>query len=622
MHPRRNNNQPPENRISSATTIRDIIKATLKTIPCDPGIYQMIDDHGEIIYIGKAKDLKKRVSSYFNKKHEDIKTTLMVASVRRIEVIVTATEKDAYILENQFIKTHKPKYNISLKDDKSYPYIKITTNEVFPRILIVREKKDKDGHYFGPFPSAGSTRQLQRMLYDMFPLRDCKQAIDLENKQPKCINLDIGRCLGPCVIKSVKPEYDKLVRELMMLLSGKNDELVAELRRDMEAFSAALQFEKAAVIRDRIRKIEALKERQHVLLDDQRNIHIWVTSENDDFYYALVQVFLDGKLLAQKGWYLEREETDDPAHFYEGTFLDYLSEVEERPREILCDNRYYGLISELIHRDEALSIKVKRPERGRKKELLDIAAKNARLALFKLLKDTLLRAGKNNVGLLDKMKEKLHLSRRPELMLGFDISHLQGTDIVASSVAFRDGRKYSEGYRHLRIRDVYDKSNDFLSIYEAVKRRLMSDMEKGFPLPQLILIDGGRGQLNFAYNALKELNLQGSIEMIALAKRFEKIYSLNTPNTIQLKLNDPVLQVLQQVRDESHRFALTYQRKQRLKSLESGLKSIKGLGDKRINLLYRSFKTIDGLRQASADDIAKVGRIGKTLAAQIKQAIQ
>lgn len=519
----------------------------------------MKDDQGFVLYVGKAKNLKKRVSSYFMSKKHDLKTLTLVSQIHDIELIVTETETEALILENQLIKRYKPKYNILLKDDKTYPYIKLT-KEHFPKVIVTRKKQNDGATYFGPYPSIGSSKALQRMLLDLFPIRDCKQAISLDKQEKKCLLLDIGKCIGPCVYKDIKPEYDALIEELKLLLSGRDKALIKRLKDQMQHFSDAMEYEKAAEVRDKIEKCVQLTERQRVDFNHQSNTQVWAVYDAEERVYVLIQEVLNGKLLHQYGFFEDKEKLNSTQDLVEQSFLQFSDVQEEPPQEIICQEEFKTLFEDWVPRYKRKTT-ITSPQKGEKKAILDTAIKNAKLSLTRLIKDEVEKTKKGDV--VGEMQRILRLMKRPENIVGFDISHLQGTNIVASAVYFKHGKPYKGGYRKFNIRSVSEQSNDPESMREVVYRRLRLCEKDNEPYPDLLVIDGGRAQLNFALSALSEKGLLGSIDIISLAKRDEEIYTPYYRDPIRLPKHSHVLHLLQHVRDESHRFALTFQRSKR-----------------------------------------------------------
>ena len=531
------------------------LKELIQSFPNSPGVYRMYNAKKEILYIGKAKDLKKRLQSYFSNKTLDIKTKTLLKHICDIDIILTETEKEAFILENQSIKHYQPRYNIQLKDDKSYPYIKIT-REPFPRIYVTRFKKADGAQYFGPYPALGSSRKLLQTLRDIFPIRDCKQAISLTKLEPKCINVDINKCLGPCIYKHLKQDYDLVIKNLTLFLNGKNKQLIKNLQQDMKTKSLALDFESAARLRDQIERLSHLSLHQQVCLGESISLHIIVSAQLEDARYFMYQEIKEGKLLVQKGFYsLDVKEAP-----FELMLLDALSEwfgnSHNIPKKILCNSAFkqdYSLQS-------ISDITCILPKIGTKAELIKRAELNARSALQRLYKHQC------KLTAVEDLAQELKLKHIPKIMIGFDISHYYGTNIVGSAVCFKDGKAQKDWYRHFNIKSITNKkSNDPKAMYETVLRRLNLCKKEGF-LPDTLVIDGGTTQLHAAYQAHQDSDLANSpIQVIGLAKREEEIYLLSQKKPLKLKRQSPGLKLCQAIRDEAHRFAGRLQKNRRHK---------------------------------------------------------
>lgn len=576
----------------------------------------MLDANGFIIYVGKAKNLKKRVSSYFNRLHTDVKTAALVSQIQSIEYIATRNEQEALVLENQLIKRLMPRYNIRLKDDKNYPYLKLTLNEPFPKLLVTRKREDDGAEYFGPFPFMGSVYRFRQTLLSLFPIRDCLQPIDLVNDQKKCMKLDMEKCVGPCVIKSVKPQYDQLIHQIRLLLRGKNRQLLSEMKDEMTRLADECRFEKAALIRDGIAKIEKIQQRQTVDIDHSGVVHVWAVCERDTIVYALVQEIIDGKLLAQNGFYVDRDgqETED---FLAQSCLTYLENASV-PDEIWCEGAFQNELKIAVAGGIGKSISVITPAIGAKRTILDTANLNAKLAASRIQRSAPLSLQPETDRVLESLQKQCHLVRKPCRIIGFDISHLSATNIVASAVYFLNAKPMKSMYRKFNIRSVAGKSNDPLSMYEVVLRRLHRSLDEDGWLPDLVLIDGGKGQLNFAISAMQTLPLPHEIDIVSLAKKEELVFSPSLLQPICISHNDPALRLLQHVRDEAHRFAVTFQRQKRTDWLtDSILDQIPGLGPKRVNLLLTQYKSVDRIRQLTVEELAKIGNMGRTCAQSV-----
>lgn len=597
-------------------------------IPTLPGIYKMSDADGQILYVGKAKRLRHRLRQYFQT-DLDLKTRHLMSHVADIDTIVTQTENEALILESQLIKTYLPRYNILLKDDKHFPYIKIT-NDPFPRLIIVRQREADGARYFGPYPSIGSTKFLLRMLHDLFPLRDCKQPIPLTGRQPKCIKMDIGKCIGPCVYKQTKPQYDSIVSQLTMILSGKDKSFIKQIEAEMTHLAEKQKYEQAAVLRDQLQKLRRLSDRQQVQLEDKETIHIWVhvtgqnTSEASEdtapWEYILVQTFIEGRLLYQSGFYWHEDDNASPEAFYDSTILNWYAEDRDWPDIILADTVMAPIF---LHLQSAniipAGVQILRPQKGERYQLCHHATENATLSLKRTIREHRFQRIPQKIDWASFV-QLLGLSKVPEWIFGFDISHLQGQDIVASAVAFRHGKPAKGSYRRFGIRSVVGTSHDPASLYEAVLRRLQLAIEEEDMLPDLLLIDGGKGQLNFAMQALDDLGLRETIACVSLAKREEIVYRVGR-DPIRVS-EHPALRLLQHVRDESHRFALRFQRMKRRGVLRSDLSNISGLGQQKIRLLYELFGSIQKIREADSGALEKIPGIGKIMAARIQSHLQ
>ncbi|MEK9727621.1 MAG: excinuclease ABC subunit UvrC [Candidatus Margulisiibacteriota bacterium] len=532
-------------------TVPDHLKKIINDLPDLPGIYQMMDSQGQIIYVGKAKNIKKRVRSYFTGRR-DYKTTVLVKNIHSIEPIITKSEHDALLLENNLIKQHQPQFNVLLKDDKTYPFIKITLNEPFPRIIITRQRLNDKARYFGPYTSYGSSRKLKQLIYDVFPIRDCKQAITLTTQQKKCIKLDIGKCIGPCIYKEAKPEYDRLIEQCIQFLEGKSSELIDSLNEQMNDYSGAQNYEKAALIRDRIKRLETIQAQQYVELDTNQHYFFIGFSSNEHYHYGVCQHFANKRFISQHGKYTSLE-----TNFSEFTTEFIQSVIRDSNQKInIILNKDCPVNSEIFTQHQDKTISVITPSKGRHFELLTMAELNAQKSLIGISKNAITRQLISPIAIL---KQTLKLQRSPAIIFGCDISHYYGTGIVSSVVVFIDGKPDKSYYRHFNIKSVTSgKSDDVKSMHETVLR-LIDHFDI---LPQLLLIDGGKGQLNAALAALKEKNIT-TIDCIGLAKRNEEIFTPFSSSPICLPYHHRGLNLLRFVRDEAHRFALNFQRKKR-----------------------------------------------------------
>ncbi len=589
----------------------------LSSLPESPGIYKMINSSGVVIYIGKAKHLKKRVKQYFmGGRPLDVKTAMMVKQVATIDTIVTQSEQDALLLEAQLIREFQPRYNIQLKDDRHYPYVKLT-NEPFPRVLVVRNRESDGSTYFGPFPSLGSTRVLARQLVACFQLRDCSMPIDLVTRQPKCMKLDMGKCLGPCVEKSHYALYHDRLSQLKKVLLGQHKVLIQDLTSQMRQAAHAMRYERAGMIRDLIQKLESIGPRQTVLLDLPGTTSVWGVATQDVTQYVVIQTFVEGRLLYQQGFY---DKANEWGNFLPQCLVQYV-ERHGWPDRLIGDSLVLGHLSDMLQLlPNTIGLT---PQRGIKLQVLKMATQNATLALKRILKSPSWATPPiQKESLLEQVKIVLDLHHIPERIIGFDISHLQGQDIVASAVYFKQGVPSKSRYRRFSIRSVVGSSDDPQSIEECVSRRLQHCFVSNEALPNLLLIDGGKAQLNAARRAVDDLGLSSEIELVALAKRQEELYRLEWSQPLGLPDGHPVLKLLQWVRDESHRFANSFQQlKRRKRWRRTILDTVPGLGPVRQQRLLSHFKSITAIQASSESEIARIGQLPPSLAWLIKSTL-
>ena len=603
------------------------LEEQLKLLPDRPGVYLMKDEAGKIIYIGKAVSLKNRVRSYFqSSRNLTTKVLAMVSQVRDIEVIATDSGVEALILESNLIKKHKPKYNIRLKDDKHYPYLKVTLNEKWPRLLVARQIKKDGARYFGPYTTSGAVWETMRLARRIFPLRTCHR---VEAHSRPCLNLHIGRCLGPC-----RPdyaggtEYAGAVRDLGLFLEGREEELVKKLRAKMEEAAENLQFERAAEIRDQIRAIEMITEKQKIIsagLEDQ-DVIAYARSGDE----TCVQVFFvrNGKLIGREHFRLAGTEGLEGTEILDAFLKQFYNEAAFVPREILIPDELEDseVIREWLSGRRGAKVVLTRPKRGAKKELLDMVLANAKLVIDeqKVQRQREFDATK---GALSELQEQLGLPKLPERIECYDISHTQGAATVASMVVFEEGKPAKGEYRRFRIRTV-EGPDDFASMAEVIERRFRRGLQEreaqvegaGFAwFPDLVIIDGGKGQLSAARGVMRRLGLE-HIPTFGLAKENEWLFGEGNPDPIILPRESAALFLLQRVRDEAHRFAVTYHRNLRGKAgLKSALDEIPGIGPARKKALLRKFGSVAGLRQATAEELAEVDGISPKLAETIKE---
>ena len=549
------------------------LKETIKLFPNQPGCYIYYNKENEIIYVGKAKNLKRRVYSYFHKKHDSVKVTVLVSQIERMEYIITDTEVEALILESHLIKKHKPKYNILLKDDKKYPYFLIT-DEDFPRIQVVRKKNlnpDK-GRFYGPYTDVSAMYATLDFLKKIFPLKQCKTP-KFSNRP--CLYYHIGKCLAPCQGKVSPEEYQKLISQVELFLSGKQTELLKEIQKQMQAYSNSEQFEKAAKMRDSYNDLVKTLERQKVVYENTKlNEDIIAIDYEDGILAIVIMMVREGRLIDKKDFTYYVEE-NDKTEYFETFFRDYYTGLKlEFPDKIVSkDLEEVG--NKELYQDWLKIISGKKiiinygNGRGKYGELYELAYKNAVNVLenAKLKKMAQIRDDFNEVG--SYLAEKLHLTNFPNRIECYDISHIQGTNTVASMVVFQNGLPKKSAYRKFKVRMTEGKPDDFLSMKEVLSRRLARLGEPKWEKPDLIIIDGGKGQLSSVMKIVKDMGVKvgkDGIDFVSLAKREEAVFLPNKSKSILLPRDSNALYLIQRIRDEAHRFAITFHRDLRSKA--------------------------------------------------------
>lgn len=584
-----------------AAGFSDAIRNALAVLPEKPGVYLMHDATGKVIYVGKAVVLKNRVRSYFrNLASHTPKVKAMVAKIAEIETIVTSSEVEALILECNLIKKYRPRYNISLKDDKTYPYLKVTVNEDFPRLFVTRRQSRDGAKYYGPYADASAMHATVKLLRSMFPLRTCRKM----NPDRPCLNYHIKRCLAPCAGYVSRAEYHNMIRSVCMVLDGRTTELERDLKQRMQDAADNYAFEEAARLRDQLQAVTRLNEAQKAVTNNGGDMDIFGFAQ--DMTGACVQIFFvrKGKLIGRDNFFLQNEG-DEPAEIMTAFIKQYYNEATFIPREIvlpyLPEEEEKVLIELWLTERAERKVELFLPQRGVKKDLLQLANDNA----VKLL-DERLRKGslslKNDEQAAEELQKALGMTQPLERMDCFDISHTQGSETVASMVVFRNGSISKKDYRKYKIVSAEGKPDDFKSMQEVVYRRY-KDYED---LPSLIVIDGGKGQLSSALEVLHGLGLD-DVAVVGLAKREEEIFKPHQSESILLDRDSAALHLIQRIRDEAHRFAITYHRKLRGKrNLVSVLDHVEGIGPKRRQELWKAFKTLDAMRAASVEELAQV----------------
>jgi len=587
-------------------------------LPESAGVYLWRDRDGTVLYVGKAKRLRSRVRSYVTGDHEEsVKTRALMQQIGGLDTIVVPSEAHALILEANLIKEYKPKYNIALRDDKSYPYIKVTVAEPFPRVWVTRHLVDDGSRYFGPYTDVGAMRRMLNVVKRIFTVRSCNFDMPRQMPERPCLDYYIKRCKAPCILAQTQAEYRAMIDEMLVFLDGRTQEVARRVRQRMELAAQSLEFERAAELRDALAHLERMEEPTVVLSIDggDRDV-LGFARDGDDAVAALMRI-RGGKLLAREHQFLENlEEEADPAILQAYLARSYLP-LEDRASELLVP--FEPEDRELVEASlERTTIHV--PQRGPRSELVDLATQNARHLLEELRltgDETEERAGDP----IYELQRQLGLQKVPRSLVCFDISHAQGTDTVASCVWFQNGRPYRAEYRKFKVKTV-EGVDDFASMHEVVSRYFARRREEERALPDLVLIDGGKGQLNAAHAALDAIGL-GAMPIISLAKREEEIFVLGRPESLRLPRRSPALRVLQQARDEAHRFAITFQRKRRsMRTMTSELLRIPGVGEAKRRQLLEAFGSLQGVRDAAPEAIAALPGFGQKTAERVLESLR
>jgi len=602
-----------------------MIEDKLKLVPSRPGVYLLKDNRGKILYVGKAKILRNRLRSHFKPgRGEDIKHNLLMSQVRDFETIVTDSEVEALILEANYIKEHRPKYNVNLKDDKSYPYIRVT-NELYPRIFVTRRIVRDGSRYFGPYTEVGAVRQIMAAVRRIFPVRTCQFRITEETiKQKKhkvCLSYHIGRCLGPCEGLVSQEDYSRTVEQVVSFIRGNNNQLVKDLQKRMKYLANKQRYEEAARLRDEISFIAKFQSKQKVV--DQSSIDrdlIAVDSEGEDGCAVVFDV-RDGKIVNRRHFYLEGKMEVRQEEFLASFVKQYYLRTDYVPAEIYLS---FSLDEQRELRDWLTKKRGKRvnlvvPKKGKKARLMEMCIRNAEL----LLEELKLQKSKDSDWIAPSVKalqKDLRLEKPPKRVEAFDVSNIAGQDAVASLVVFENGKPRKSEYRKFKIKTV-DGIDDFRMMAEAVERRMVRLLSEKRNLPDLILVDGGKGQLSAAVAVLKKLSLPDQ-PVIGLAKRLEEVFIPGISDPQTLPKSSPSLRLLQRLRDEAHRFAITYHRTLRKKrSFVSLLDTIPGIGEKRRTILLKEFGSIERIRNAAVEEIAMLQGMNYKVAEKVLEVL-
>ena len=610
-------NRGPTHKRVDRKAVRAHIDGIVAHLPREPGVYVMKDEDGQIIYIGKAKVLRSRVQSYFRPNAHDGRRQFraLVSRVRDLEYIVTDTELEALILEANLIKAHKPKYNISLKDDKKYPFIRITS-EPFPRVLVTRDVVKDGSRYLGPYTDVKAMRRMLDTMHRLFRIRTCDYALPAQNIRV-CLDYEIKRCDGPCEGLISAADYGKIVDEAVLFLTGRHTQVVLMLKDRMRQAAAQMKFEEAAVYRDRLQALEQATNRQKVVSQELADWDTIAVAREDDEACGVVMEVREGRMIGRQHYFiggvLDAPESEVVSAFVQ-LFYTTASFV---PREIClpCEIEERETILDWLRDRAGGFVEIRLPQRGDKYRLLKMAENNAKL----LLSERRLKRENRKAqapAAVQALQRDLSLGRPPRRIEAMDISNIQGSDPVASMVCFVDGRPRKRDYRHFKITGI-EGPNDFAMMQQVVTRRFKRLMEESLPFPDLLLIDGGKGQLSSAVAALEALGIREQ-PVIGLAKRLEEVFLPGHPDPQNIPKSSSSLRLLQGLRDESHRFAVAYHRKLRQKrTLTSELDAVEGVGPARRKTLLRHFGSVKRIREAGVEEVAAVSGIGPKLAAEI-----
>jgi len=604
--------------------VSSLVTEQLKQLPASPGVYLMKDTEGNILYVGKAANLRNRVRSYFTAGQKlTPKLQRLVNRVNEIDFLVTASEQEALILELNLIKRHRPRYNVSLKDDKTFPYLKIDLNQDWPRVHITRRLEDNEGRYFGPFASAKSVRQTLKVLKGIFPFHSCTRTITGTDTRP-CLEYHISRCPGPCIGAVSKEEYAAVIKQVILFLEGKQEAIVRELKNQMKKASASLDFEKAALIRDQIQAVKRVVEGQRIATTVKGEQDVIAFAQDND--QANVQVFFirSGKLIGRESFMLRGARSEEPRQVITSFIKQFYNSAPYLPPLLLLQHPIEdkAIIEDWLQSKRGAKVRIQVPRRSNKKQLVEIVAENARRGLEQLKIKQIATPEALELALAE-IKEVLELPHLPSRMEGYDISNIQGKAAVGSMVVFDQGKSKPPHYRRFRIKTVAG-ADDYAMLHEVLKRRFKrsgdaSTTNTWAVLPDLILIDGGKGQLNAAREAMRESGVE-SVPIASLAKEKEEIFAPWKTRPIALPHSSPGLQLLQRLRDEAHRFAIGYhQRLRKRETFASTLDDIPGIGPKRKRALLKQFGSVQSIRTASEKELATAGGMSQSLAKKIKE---
>ena len=602
-----------------------MLKEKLKRVPKKPGVYLLKDKEGKILYVGKAKALRDRLRSHFKPgKDEDRKHRLMMSRIADFEFILTDSEVEALIMEASFVKEHRPKYNINLKDDKSYPYVRLT-KEPFPRLFITRKIVQDGSRYFGPYTDVGSIRQLMAAIRRIFPVRTCRLRITDESirlkKHKVCLNYHIGRCRGPCEGFISQEDYRWIINKTVSFIQGRNTDLVQGLDEEMIKLARLKRFEEAADIRDKLRSITAFQSRQKVVDGVSADRDLITAAADEKDACAVVFNVRDGKITNRHHFYLRGVEGMGESDVLTAFIKQYYLRTDYIPAEVFLGSSLTEAreVTSWLTQKRGKKVALHVPLRGKKAKLMEMCRRNTRL----LLEELKLQKSRSEARLspsVEALQRDLKLAKPPQRIEAFDVSNISGQDAVASMVVFEHGKPKKSEYRKFKIKRV-EGIDDFRMMAEVVERRMGRLIKEEKPLPDLILVDGGKGQLSAAVQVLRKLSLPNQ-PVIGLAKRLEDVFVPGISAPQNIPKSSVSLRLLQRVRDEAHRFAVTYHRQRRKKRvIHSELDDIPGIGEKRRNALLKAFGSVQAIRGASVEDILKINGLNRPTAEKIKNVL-
>lgn len=580
------------------------------TLSDQPGVYRFIDAEGKIIYVGKAKNLKKRLSSYFVKTQASHKTVMMVRHARNFEYTIVDSEKEALLLENSLIKEYQPHYNISLKDDKTYPFICVK-NEHFPRVFITRRYINDGSEYFGPYTSVFRVREILDLIKSLYPLRNCNLNLTPENikknKFKVCLEYHLGNCKGPCEARQTENDYNISIDNIRSILKGSIGELMALLKKNMAVLSGEFKFEEAERIKQQLLTLDEYRTKSTVVNKSISHVDVFSIISDEKKAYVNFLKIVNGTIIQIKSIEILKKLDEEEQEILELAVLQIRQELKTSSKEIIVPFR-------ITYPDATVKITV--PQKGDRKKLLDLSHKN--VMFYKQAKMEIADKSKRekpNERVLKQLQQDFRLKELPEQIECFDNSNFQGSYPVASMVVFKDGKPSKKDYRHFNIKTV-SGPNDFASMEEIVYRRYKRQLEEKQPLPQLIIIDGGKGQLSAAINSLQKLDLVGKVAIAGIAKRLEEIYFPGDPLPQYINKKSESLRLIQHIRDEAHRFAITFHRQKRQAgTIKSELTNIKGIGPSAVQALLKAFKSVQKIKTATEEELVKV--VGNSKAKRI-----